>query len=141
MIVTRFNPEHLRALLLQPAQSYAQSSLGDPQKAAQLAAADSWAAIEDGRVVAVAGVSEIWTGRGDAWALIAADIGPRLMTKVHYATKRFLEANTLRRIEAACVADFHQGHRWLEALGFSFEGPLAKYAPDGSDCVRYARVR
>ncbi len=141
MIVERFKPEHLQALILQPAQEFARSSLADRSFGEALAAGDSYTAIMDGRVVACAGVQSMWEGRGDAWALIARDIGPDGMHEMHYAVKRYLRASMLRRIEAACDATFLQAHRWLMLLGFRYEGPLAKYTPDGRDCLRFARVR
>lgn len=141
MIVERFRPEHLQALLVQPAQEFARPYFSDPAYGEQLALGDAFAGIVDGCVVACAGVREIWQGRGEAWALIARDIGPWNMRATHYAVRRYLESATLRRIEAACDASFLQAHRWLELLGFIYEGPLAKYTPDGRDCVRFARVR
>ena len=141
MIVQRFKPEHLNELILQPAQEFARSSLSDRGLAESLAEGDSYAGIIDGRVVACAGVQQMWEGRGEAWALIARDIGPRGMHELHFQAKRFLERSALRRIEASCDAASAQAHRWLILLGFKYEGPLAKYTPDGRDCLRFARVR
>jgi len=141
MIVERFRPEHLQSLILQPAQEWARANLGDPKYAEGLAETDAFTGLIDGRVVAIAGVRELWEGRGEAWALIARDIGPLGMRQTHYAVRRYLEVSRLRRIEAACDAAFLEAHRWLQLLGFIYEGPLALYTPDGRDCLRFARVR
>lgn len=141
MIVERLRPEHLQALILQPAQEFARASLGKPGYAEALAASEAFAGIIDGRVVACAGVRELWQGRGEAWALIAKDIGAKGMHETHYAVKRYLDESAMRRIEAACDAAFLQAHRWLYLLGFKYEGPLESYTPDGRDCLRFARVR
>lgn len=141
MIVERLRPEHLEALILQPAQQFARANLEQKGYAEALAQGEAFALLSEGRVVACAGVVPMWEGRGDAWALIAADIGPKGMHEAHYVVRKYLEKSALRRIEAACDAAFLQAHRWLYLLGFAYEGPLAKYTPDGRDCLRFARVR
>ena len=141
MIVMPFKPEHLETLVLQPAQEMARVDIAGKGYGEALAKSDSFTALIDGRVAACAGVIPMWEGRGEAWAMIAGDVGPMGMLRIHHAVKRYLDLNGLRRIEAACDAGFAQAHRWLLLLGFHYEGPLAKYTPDGRDCVRYARIR
>lgn len=141
MIFEPFKPEHLQALIVQPAQEYARADYQRREYAEALVNGDSYAAVMDGRVVACVGVLPIWQGRGDAWAIIARDIGPKGMHALHYEVRKRLQNVNLRRIEAACDAAFLQAHRWLYLLGFKYEGPLAKYTPDGRDCLRFAMVR
>lgn len=141
MLVERFRPEHMEELVLQPAQELALAPLGKRRNAELLAQGDAFAGLIAGRVVVCAGVVQMWEGRGDAWSLISTDIGPQGMHETHYAVRRYLAASSLRRIEAACDAAFLQAHRWMYLLGFAYEGPLAKYTPDGRDCLRFARVR
>lgn len=138
MIVERFRPEHLEQLILQPAQEFAGLNRGHAES---LSKTESFAGLIDGRVVACAGVTPLWDGRGEAWALIARDIGAKGMHELHFQAKRYLSGSALRRIEASCDATFMQAHRWLFLLGFKFEGPLRKYTPDGRDCLRFARVK
>lgn len=141
MLIERFRPEHLQSLILQPAQEWARPSFDDPSYAEQLAKFDSYSGFIDGRIVMCGGITRMWEGRGEAWALIARDVGPSGMHSIHYAVKRYLGAATLRRIEAACDASFLQAHRWLVLLGFKYEGKMEKYTPDGRDCLRFAMVR
>lgn len=141
MIVERFKPEHLESLVLQPAQEFARATVAEKGYGESLAKFDSFTASVDGRVVACAGVIPMWNGRGDAWALIARDIGAKGMHELHYAVLRYIRASSLRRVEACCDATFEQAHRWLMLLGFSYEGPLRKYFPDGRDGIRFAMVR
>ena len=141
MIVERFKPSHLEELMLQPAQEYARGDMEKKGYGEVLAKGDSFTGIIDGRIVVCAGVVPMWAGRGETWALIAGDIGKLGMRELHYAARRYLEMSQLRRIEAHCDASFKQAHRWLKLLGFQYEGPLAKYTPDGRDCLRFARIR
>lgn len=141
MIVERYHPDHLKDLVLQPAQEYARASVESKDYCNALSHSEAYSAFVNGRVVACIGVVPVWEGRGDAWALIARDIGPMGMHKLHFAVRKLINASPLRRIEACCDAGFEQAHRWLLLLGFGYEGPLRKYTPDGRDCLRFARVR
>jgi hypothetical protein len=136
-----YKPEHLQELILQPAQARVRANLSDPEYAQALVGKHSFTLKMDGKVVACFGVLKLWEGRGDAWALISGDIGARGMRRLHFEIRKRLEAShEFRRIETACDAGFEQAKRWLELLGFQYEGPLLKYTPDGRDCLRYARI-
>lgn len=141
MRIEPYTPAHLQRLLLQPAQVAMRPYLSDPGYARALdIPGKAFAAVEGDQVLACAGIIPMWEGRAEAWALLAADLKPHFLG-IHYATKRFLNACGMRRIEAAVDAQFGCARGWVEALGFIYEGPLAKYTPDGRDCLRYARVK
>lgn len=141
MIVIPYQPAHLRSLLLQPAQAAMVSYFDNPAYAKALnVPGKSFTAMDGERVLAIAGVIPIWKGRGEAWALLGGDIRRHFLA-IHHAVARFLDVCELTRIEAAVDADFPQGRAWVERLGFTYEGPLAKYTPDGRDCLRYARIK
>lgn len=139
-MIISFKPEHLAQISLQSWQEGARQDLANPAYGQALAQHESGTVVLDGRVVACCGVVRMWEGRGELWGLIADDIGPEGMRKLHYAARAWLRNATWRRLEAHCDAGFLQAQRWLELLGFACEGPLAKYTPDGRDCLRYARV-
>jgi hypothetical protein len=46
-----------------------------------------------------------------------------------------------RRIEMHIAIDIRGSGNFAKALGFTFEGRCAAYAPDGRDFDLYARVR
>lgn len=141
MIVERFRPEHLEALVVQDAQAFMRPIFSNPKYAQDIAKMESYTAFIDGRPVAIAGILPIWEGRAECWAIIAQDIGRAGMRKFHRAALAFLDASPLRRMEAFCDANFVQAHRWLLMLGFEYEGAARKYSPDGRDCLRFARVK
>lgn len=140
-MIETFKPEHLAQLSLQSFQADARHDVANPAYGKALAQHEAQTVVLDGRVVACCGVVRMWEGRGELWGLIAADIGQEGMRRMHYAAKAWLRNTAWRRLEAHCDAEHVQAHRWLELLGFTCEGPLAKYTPDGRDCLRYARVR
>jgi hypothetical protein len=77
--------------------------------------------------------------RGECWALMAEGVG-RHMPWLHYATKRFLGIERWQRLEASVAETFGQGCRWVELLGFEFEGKMKAYGLNGETHLRYART-
>ena len=141
MIIVPYNPAHLESLLLQPAQAYMRPFFENAEYGKALAiAGKSFTAIDGDRVLGCAGLIPYWEGRAEAWALLAKDIKGQFI-HIHLAAVRFLDACGFRRVEAHVDADFGCAKKWIEMLGFEFEGPLKAYTPDGRDCLRYARVR
>lgn len=141
MDFVQFKSEHLKQLALQQAQIDAYADIAKPEYGEALARGESGTVLVDGRVVACAGLIPIWKGRAELWSLIANDIGPLNMRALHFKALRWLDSLDWRRLESHCDAQHLQAHRWLYLLGFKYEGPLAKYTPDGRDCLRFARVR
>lgn len=141
MIVTPYQPAHLKSLLLQPAQAIVRPYF-DKQGYAEALQKDgcSFTAMDGDRVLAIAGVVPLWEGRAEAWALLSANIR-RDFLAIHHAVERWLQVCPFRRVEAAVDAEFPEAVRWVERLGFEREGPLRAFTPDGRDCIRFARVK
>lgn len=97
-------------------------------------------AFDGDRVVLCGGIVRCAPGRGDVWALVS-EIASSHMTALHYATKRFLEMERWRRLEASVLDGFDQGCRWVRLLGFEYEGTMRGYGLNGETYRRYGRVR
>jgi len=103
-------------------------------------------AIVDGdNVLGVIGVFPLWEGRGYAWAMLS-ELAFSHGLSVTKATKAALEyAETdlgFKRIEAAVEIGYGRGHRWIESLGFQFEGNMRNFGPGGvGEYALYARCR
>jgi hypothetical protein len=140
MEILPFQPEHLRTLVLQEAQSWMgpmlQSDYGDMLKRS----GPCFTALDGDQVMACAGVLKMWENRDQAWALLSADSG-RMFVPIYRGIRRFLEMHDTRRIEATVDSEFAAGHRLMQMLGFRREGRMVAYLPDGRDCDLYARVR
>lgn len=96
----------------------------------------------EGRILAVAGIQKdyIDPGKGTAWALFAKDAGRHLL----FVLKKSVEVMDnvdMRRIETTASHELPQAKRWLELLGFEYEGTMRSYDSMGYDHDMYARVR
>lgn len=139
-MIVRFRPEHLQSLILQDAQAWMRPMMLDGYGEQLLEEGPCYSMVSDAQVIACAGLTHIWEGRALAWSLLSASAGAHMVRLVK-VIRRFLDAQDIRRIEATVNSDFQQGHRMAEMLGFTAEGVMRGYLPDGRDCHRYARVR
>ncbi len=143
MRVTPFEPWHVDLLIaqgVQPAQraevslvpgSYA--SLPRPPGPALTA----WDDAE--RVIIVGGIVSRTPMHGEFWGLVSDRAGPHMLA-ITRGLRRFLAMQPYQRIEATVVEGFGPGCRWLNLLGFEYEGPARRYGPQGETHHRYART-
>ncbi len=140
--VRPFRPFHialLRAQGVQGAQERAVSHVPENIDSLGLTAGPAVTAFDGELVLLTGGVLPFGQRRGVCWALLSAHAG-RHMTRLHYATERFLSAGNWRRLEATVEEGFKPGCRWLQLLGFEFEGRMRGYGDDGETHLRYGRV-
>lgn len=110
-----------------------------------LDAGPCWTAAQDGQVLACAGLVLHWPGRAGAWCLIGADFPRASWLWLHRQVREGLARSTddlgLRRIEAEARSQWPQGARWLRMLGFTREGTMSAFGPDGSDFDRWSLIQ
>lgn len=143
MNVIDFEPDHLRRLVLQPAQAWMRSMIDAPEYGQLLhACGQSHTVLLGGEVVAVCGVVPYSEGRAGLGALLSASAG-RCMLRLHRAVSERIERLPYRRLEATVDDNFEAGHNWLRLLGFRLETPhgMPGYLPDGRTGYLYARVK
>jgi hypothetical protein len=131
-----FHVELMRAQGVQGAQ-LAEVSLIPPEGAHLLGPALS--AFDGERILICGGIQEIYPQHGVVWGLLAQNAG-RYMTAIHYGVSRFIGARAWRRLEASVEKGFAPGCRWLELLGFRFEGEMPAYGMRGETHLRYGRT-
>lgn len=138
MNVITFEPEHIAHIDPQASQA-AWVSRATAQYLLNLKAmGPAFTGVIDGKPIGSAGIIRTGFGSGLLWAYLA-DSGHFL--RVHRSALRMLDMfSDFRRIEATTECTFANGCRWLEMLGFEFEGVMRKYGPDGADHARYARL-
>lgn len=139
MHVTKFLPEHIPLMDVQPHQAWMRdAALGEYGIALARGVAQT---VWDGETpIACFGQALMWENNAEAWSVFARDIGSR-MTFVHRATKRLMASVSTRRLQAFVDAYFPEGIRWMFSLGFVVEGRLRGYFPDGHDAFLFAYVR
>jgi hypothetical protein len=100
--------------------------------------------VVDGRKIGCGGVAFPWNGMGEAWACFDVDIARYPLSAVKLS-RRFLNdvfvSCDMRRMQAMVRADAPRHCRFVEHLGFSFEGLLRAFDEDGHDYMMYARIR
>jgi hypothetical protein len=89
------------------------------------------------------GLNFLWPGTAEGWLLpskVALE-HPQLLTR---GTMRFFDtigpAMNLRRVQIVVCVDHKRAVRWAKFLGFTQEGRMAKYGPEGKDYYLFART-
>jgi hypothetical protein len=93
--------------------------------------------------VACAGITLMWSGVGEAWAVVTPKIKKYPVFFHKEVTRKLntlIKKHKLHRVQATVFAEFQKGKRWAERLGFKAEGIMHKYDPEGLDHIRYAKV-
>lgn len=93
--------------------------------------------------IAIIGMIHLWDGVAEAWTVTSEEVKlypisfhkSVLSSLVHH--EKLLG---IHRTQMNVRADYEDGRKWAEALGFKEEGVMLKYGPDGKDFWRYART-
>lgn len=101
-------------------------------------------ALANDGVVCSAGATKVFGGTYEVWAYTSTLI-EKYRRPVHEAAKKLLESTfsipSVRRMQASVNSEHPAAVRWIEHLGFEFEGTLKRYGVNGEDFLMYARVK
>jgi len=141
MQIVALTPEHLLRVPLQAAQGWAGAFM-TPQLADEIVASAALgaSAVENGRVIACAGLMQLHQERAQAWAMFSAQALARFKT-LHRVIQATLNAARWRRVEMYVDCQHDKAQAWARRLGFECEGRLRSVTPDGRDCYLYARIK
>lgn len=95
-----------------------------------------------GKPLACVGVRTVWTGVGEAWAVVAKEFKdhPSAFRKVRDLLELVQIRGCYQRIHAFVPCGFDAGLRFVEHLGFRREtGRLDKFFPWGDGAFLYVR--
>lgn len=137
-------PQHLMLIKIQEGQSEERERLLMHPEFAIWAVRTSkiaFSLIVDDEVVAALGVraDDLDPQRGVGWALFANNAGKHLRFVLKHS-RQVLDNLNMRRIETTASHRLPQAKRWLELLGFQYEGTMRAYDEMGIDHDMYARV-
>jgi hypothetical protein len=98
----------------------------------------AWTGRIDARIVAIAGITDLHEGVGEAWSYLndEALYSPKWL---HKAVKTEIErlAPGYRRLQAETAQSFLAGCLWLENLGFHVETFSRLAGPNGETMAKY----
>jgi len=138
--IVRYEPAHLRRLVVENAQSYLRPLVEDETYAEGLArAGPNWSAIADNHVIGIGGFFEPWGGRAIAHAILASTSGPFLSAVVR-AIRRGIAATPYDRIEAHVRSSREECHRFARLCGFARVATLRRFQA-GDDFDLYEIVK
>jgi hypothetical protein len=143
MRIEPFQPEHMAALL--PRLNVDQTlghEFHTPEFCERLKETSTTytALTDDGQVLAICGVMQLWPERYHLFAYMSRDSGP-YMVSITRGVRRFLD--TVRgRLETQVSDGFEAGHRWVGLLGFRCETPegMDWFFPENRRGFMYSKV-
>lgn len=104
--------------------------------------------LESDTVLAISGVFPRWAGHGTAWAYLSRGIRRREWVAITHAIEHHLQQaleTDYHRVEVWAHAEpqfwCDIATRWIERMGFEFEGRARKFTPDARDMMIFAKVR
>lgn len=137
MKIIDFEPEHVLQIKPQQTQSYMNLTLEYGQ---YLATGNCFTGVQDGKVVAIGGIIPVYAGRGYMHLIVAEDM-PHQWIKLYRAARRLIDAVADDYVRLETMSVFSDADRWLELLGFEYEGVLRRVMPGGQDAKSYSIVR
>ena len=97
-----------------------------------------------GQLIGCAGLFILWPGVAEAWA-VSTPLWPSKALSVHKAILTGLNELSatlgLWRIQTAVNEAHKVSYKWVEHLGFKYEGAMPGYGPDAATYLRFGRVR
>ena len=100
-------------------------------------------AVEENRIIGCSGIEICWPGFAEIWCIFVEDIekyGLKVALRIKPLVKKWIKENNLVRLQAPLRADFPEGIRMAEWVGFKYEATLQKYHPDGVDALMYVII-
>lgn len=100
-------------------------------------------ALVNGKIVGCGGIDLMWPGVGEVWVMLSYEVDKypiRAYEVIRDGLEKLIEDNDLWRVQAWGRIGFAKSHTLFRHLGFRPEGIAKKYAPDGVDCILYAKV-
>lgn len=140
-----FHPDHLNRMVIREFEAGEMLLLGNAKERAceYLTYGPAFTGICGEQFIGCGGLIILWPGVAEAWA-VSTLLWPSKALSVHKAILTSLNELSatlgLWRIQTA-VNEAHQvSCKWVERLGFKFEGAMPGYGPDGATYLRFGRV-
>jgi hypothetical protein len=139
MILEAYKPEHLREIDLHDSQRSFYDYEARDAYARELARGVAYTVRLEGQIMICGGVLPVDNTTGHLWCFMSRFAGKHMLA-LHRVTRRFIEVSGKHTLHATTEADFPDGCRWLEMLGFRQAAVLHRYDPAGRDHILYTKV-
>lgn len=98
---------------------------------------------EEGHPVASFGITPLWEGVSEVWAMFDRERIGKYGVFLVKATRAFLnkQMEDHHRLQCFVYANNSKLTKFVENFGFEREGTMRKYGPTGEDFYMYARVK
>jgi hypothetical protein len=134
-----FQVEHLRYIKPAAVQSDDYRFLQTPGAQSAFDSGPALSAWASGLCLGAAGVVIPYSGRGEAWAILA-DRSRYYLKPIITKMRRVLDDMPLHRIDMAVLVSNRQGHALARALKFTYEATLEGLHVSGADMAVYKRI-
>ena len=117
---------------------------GNPEVIAkQLFQGKAFTGICEKGIICCAGVLPVWKGVAEAWCVgspLIESFRFSFPKEVKHKLGQIIEYYKLDRLQTIVDKEFTVSQKWLERMGFSYEGEMPKYIA-GRTYLRYAWIR
>jgi len=99
--------------------------------------------VEGDKVLGCCGVIKMWHGVGTMWMMVSEELKKRprlLLTTAREITMLIAVNHRFHRLELFMNPELKKHIRFIEALGFTFEGRMIKHTVDKKDHLLYAKT-
>lgn len=137
MKIIDFEPSHILQIEPQACQRYIPRTIAYGES---LLAGNCFTGVHEGKVVAVGGILPVCDGRAFLHMIVSEDM-PHQWIKLYRAGRRLINAIQGDYVRLETLSATPESDRWLEMLGFEYEGTLRRILPNGCDAKSYSIVR
>ena len=136
--VVPFKVEHLKQMDIKELEK----RFIDPEAYKVMEGEHSCTLLVDGVPVICAGIVLITTGVGEVWTITdkIADRYPILLHKTVLQLLKKLDDLGFHRLQSICSM-WGNTFKWLEKLGFEYEGTMRQFGPNKEDYCLYGRIK
>lgn len=135
-----FKPWHMK--LFEPGELFVPELQSGEAAAWGVRQLEAMTLLIDGEIVAIMGIMPLWNGVGEVTMLPSNQLYRHKKTVIRKLRSILagLQHVGWRRLFCNTRTDRPMHGRFMQALGFQYEGTMKQYAPDGSDRDLYALV-
>jgi len=97
----------------------------------------------DGEIVGCGGIMPLWKGTGEGW-IVTSELVPKykksVVIAIYYGLMKLMNDLKLERVQTIVLKEHMVSRKWLEWMGFKYEGDMPKYI-GGRTYARYALIK